>query len=111
MTNATSSTLRVVPLGGPLGADIGGVDLSQEIGAGTLAAILEAWAQHLVLRFRGQRLDEELDDPAVEDVRDDRRDEHRGQAEDDPRPQLVEVLDERRLLAVLKATRQTGHDD
>ena len=58
MTNATCSTLRVVPWAGR-SAPIWGVDLSQELGAGTLAAILEAWAQHLVLRFRGQRLDED----------------------------------------------------
>ncbi|HZF36791.1 MAG TPA: TauD/TfdA family dioxygenase [Candidatus Angelobacter sp.] len=59
MTNAKSPAMRVVPLGGPLGADIEGVDLSREIGDETLAAILEAWARHLVLRFRGQRLDED----------------------------------------------------
>ena len=59
MTNTGSSSLRVTPLGGPLGADIEGVDLSREIDAAALAAILEAWARHLVLRFRGQRLDED----------------------------------------------------
>jgi taurine dioxygenase len=59
MTNAKSPALRVVPLGDPLGADIEGVDLSCAIDDEILAAILEAWAQHLVLRFRGQRLDED----------------------------------------------------
>jgi taurine dioxygenase len=59
MTRVESPALRVAPTGGPLGADIEGVDLSREIDEGVFAAILAAWAQHLVLRFRGQRLDED----------------------------------------------------
>src|SRR5215510_11180023 len=59
MTSARSHALRVIPLDAPLGADVEGVDLSKEINSETLATILDAWAQHLVLRFRGQRLDED----------------------------------------------------
>lgn len=49
---------RVVarPTGGALGADIEGVDLAQPLTQETTAAIKDAWAQNLVLRFRGQRL-------------------------------------------------------
>lgn len=52
-------TLRVVPTGGPLAADVEGIDLSRERSAADLAAIERAWADHLVLRFRGQRLTDE----------------------------------------------------
>jgi len=45
-----------VPLGGPLGADVEGADLSRAIDDATLAAILDAWARNLVLRFRAGRL-------------------------------------------------------
>ena len=58
MTSATS-ILRVVPVEGPLGAYIEGVDLSRPLDDAAFTAILEAWARHLVLRFRGQRLDED----------------------------------------------------
>jgi taurine dioxygenase len=56
----TSPNLHVVPTGSALGADIEGVDLSQDIGQDAFDQILAAWARHLVLRFRGQRLDEGL---------------------------------------------------
>lgn len=59
MTSVPSRALRVRPTGDPLGADIDGVDLSAEIDREILQQILDAWAQHLVLRFRDQRLDEE----------------------------------------------------
>jgi taurine dioxygenase len=35
------------------------VDLSQPLPPATVAAIKQAWADHLVLRFRGQRLDDD----------------------------------------------------
>lgn len=52
---------RVVarPTGGALGADIEGVDLAQPLTQETTAAIKDAWAQNLVLRFRGQRLSDD----------------------------------------------------
>ncbi|MGE0724299.1 MAG: TauD/TfdA dioxygenase family protein [Alphaproteobacteria bacterium] len=52
-------TLRVVPSGGPLAADIEGIDLSRPVSGADQAAIERAWADHLVLRFRGQRLTDE----------------------------------------------------
>lgn len=56
------STLSVIPSGKALAADIAGVDLSTDLDAATFKAILDAWSQHLVLRFRGQH----LSDPQLE---------------------------------------------
>jgi taurine dioxygenase len=42
--------------GAALGADIEGVDLVGALAPEAIAAVKAAWAQHLVLRFRGQRL-------------------------------------------------------
>lgn len=48
--------VAVVPTGAALGADIVGVDLSQPVAPETFAVIRQAWLDHLVLRFRGQRI-------------------------------------------------------
>jgi taurine dioxygenase len=50
--------LRVVPSGAALAADIEGVDLGAPLDAAAVEAIKRAWADHSVLRFRGQRLDD-----------------------------------------------------
>ena len=55
-------TVSVIPSGKALAADVGGVDLSKELDDATFKVILDAWSQHLVLRFRGQR----LSDPQLE---------------------------------------------
>jgi taurine dioxygenase len=60
IASVTSSALRVVPTGAALGADVEGIDLSHGIGQDAFDRILAAWARHLVLRFRDQRLDEDL---------------------------------------------------
>jgi taurine dioxygenase len=52
------SDLWIQPSGGPLAADVHGVDLSRPVDDATFARILEAWNEHLVLRFSGQRLDD-----------------------------------------------------
>jgi taurine dioxygenase len=49
----------VKPLSPALGAEIVGLDLRHELGAGTIADILDAWHQHLVLVFRDQQLSED----------------------------------------------------
>jgi taurine dioxygenase len=49
------STVRVRPLTGVIGADIEGVDLSA-LDDADFAIIARAWADHLVLRVRGQSL-------------------------------------------------------
>jgi taurine dioxygenase len=48
--------IMVRPSGKALGADVEGVDLSRPLDDASFAAILDAWSEHLVLRFRGQRL-------------------------------------------------------
>ena len=48
--------IQVEKLGAALGAEVSGVDLSRPLAAGTFAEIREAWLDHLVLRFRGQKL-------------------------------------------------------
>jgi taurine dioxygenase len=57
MSLATS--LAVKQLSPALGAEVVGLDLRQELGAGTVADILDAWHQHLVLVFRDQQLSED----------------------------------------------------
>ena len=42
--------------GAALGADIEGIDLAGAPAPEAIAAVKAAWAEHLVLRFRGQRL-------------------------------------------------------
>ena len=51
--------VRVRPTGAALGADIEGADLAQPLSAEIVGAIKQAWSDHLVLRFRGQLLDDE----------------------------------------------------
>lgn len=52
-------TIEVVATGGPLGAEIRGVDLSRPLDDATFKAIEAAWHEHLVLLFRDQRLTDE----------------------------------------------------
>ncbi|MDP6709441.1 MAG: TauD/TfdA family dioxygenase [Alphaproteobacteria bacterium] len=52
-------TLEVRPLGPALGAEIGGIDLSQPVDDETIAEIRALWAEHQVLLFPEQRLSEE----------------------------------------------------
>jgi taurine dioxygenase len=50
-------TLEIRRLAAGLGAEVLGVDLASEIDGDTFAAIEQAWRAHVVLLFRGQRLD------------------------------------------------------
>ena len=43
-------------LAGALGAEIEGVDLSQDLDAETIAALRRAWLEHLVIFFHDQPL-------------------------------------------------------
>ncbi len=54
MTTAVTEELRVIPLGGMIGAQIEGIDLASALDAATVEFLKEAWDRHLVLRFRGQ---------------------------------------------------------
>src|SRR5262245_17814950 len=51
-----TSTIQIRKVGDALGAEIEGVDLAEPLAATTVAAIREAWLEHLVIRFRGQML-------------------------------------------------------
>ena len=48
--------MEVQPIAGALGAEIAGVDLSEDLADDTVAAIRRAWLEHLVLFFRDQAL-------------------------------------------------------
>ena len=54
-----TQTIAIVPTGAALGADITGLDIRRPIDDATFAAIYRAWNDHLVLRFRGQSLDDD----------------------------------------------------
>jgi alpha-ketoglutarate-dependent taurine dioxygenase len=56
--SSSPASIRVVPTGATLGADIEGIDLSRDLSAPQFAAIHDAWMEHQVLRFRGQRIDD-----------------------------------------------------
>jgi alpha-ketoglutarate-dependent taurine dioxygenase len=47
--------LQIRPAGA-LGAEIAGIDLTQDVDDGAIAAIRRAWLDHLVIFFRGQEL-------------------------------------------------------
>ena len=51
-----SHSLAVHPVSGALGAEITGVDLSQDLSGETIAAIRRAWLEHLVIFFRDHPL-------------------------------------------------------
>lgn len=53
-----TNDLWIQPTGAALGADVHGVDLSKDVDEQTFKRIADAWAEHLVLRFSGQRLDD-----------------------------------------------------
>src|SRR3546814_11554588 len=50
------NSLTVMPVAGALGAEIGGVDLSDDLSDNTVAAIRQALLDHLVVFFRDQTL-------------------------------------------------------
>jgi taurine dioxygenase len=52
-------TIEVIPTGAALGAEIRGVDFSKPVSEDDRAALRKAWADHLVLLFRGQEIGDE----------------------------------------------------
>jgi len=52
----TYSHISVQPISGALGAEINGVDLSQDLSDDVIAEIRQAWLEHLVVFFRDQTL-------------------------------------------------------
>src|SRR5438045_7420313 len=51
--------IQVTPLSPACGAEIGGVDLTKPLSQSEVRAIKDAWARHLVLVFRGQKLSQD----------------------------------------------------
>jgi taurine dioxygenase len=54
-----AEAIWIQPTGGALAADVHGVDLGAPLDEAAFQRIAQAWAEHLVLRFSGQRLDDE----------------------------------------------------
>ncbi|MGB3809803.1 MAG: TauD/TfdA family dioxygenase [Parvibaculum sp.] len=52
-------TIEVIPTGAALGAEVRGLDLTAPLSPETFDAIQQAWYDHLVLLFRGQRLSDD----------------------------------------------------
>ena len=59
MGQSSTGSIEVIPTGAALGADIIGIDLSANIDDAAFQDIYTAWNDNLVLRFRGQRLDDD----------------------------------------------------
>ncbi len=58
MQSKSNRVIKIEPTGSALGADIDDVDLSRPLEDDVIAAITDAWHEHLVLRFRAQSLDD-----------------------------------------------------
>jgi taurine dioxygenase len=59
MGRSRAHSIEVLPTGTALGADIKGIDLSAAIDDEVFRRIYRAWNDHLVLRFRDQRLNDD----------------------------------------------------
>ena len=58
MGQENTISIQVVPTGAALGADVRGLDISGNVDDKVFRDIYKAWNDHLVLRFRDQRLDD-----------------------------------------------------
>lgn len=58
-SSALDSDLTIVSSGGPLGAEVRGVDLSVPLEEPTVSRLRAAWLEHLLLLFRGQKLSDQ----------------------------------------------------
>ena len=59
MGQSSTGRIEVIPTGAALGADIIGVDLSAKFDDAVFQDIYTAWNDNFVLRFRGQRLNDD----------------------------------------------------
>ena len=58
-TSESRVAVKVTPLSPALGAEISGVDLKKPLSPGEIAAIQNAWNEHLVLVFRDQDISQD----------------------------------------------------
>ena len=56
---STIDPIRVIPSGGPLGAEIAGLDLAQPLSQETVAGVRQALLNHCVVYFRNQTITDE----------------------------------------------------
>ena len=54
----TLETLEIVPTGRPVGAEVKGIDFAKPVSDDIADALRQAWADHLVLLFRDQKLEQ-----------------------------------------------------
>ncbi len=59
MTGNTLTRFKVIPTGAAVGAEIQGMDLSLPIPDTVKAALRQAWAKHMVIFWRGQKIDDD----------------------------------------------------
>ena len=52
----TTAAMGIHPVAGALGAEVSGLDLARPLDDATVAALRQAWLEHLVLFFRDQDL-------------------------------------------------------
>ena len=56
MSGPQPRSIDIVPLSGPLGAEVRGLDLSKALSRDEFDAVRTAWLKHIVLLFREQQL-------------------------------------------------------
>lgn len=56
MSGPRPHSIDIVPVSGPLGAEVRGLDLEQPLSREEFDLVRKAWLQHIVLLFRGQQL-------------------------------------------------------
>ncbi|MEQ1773319.1 MAG: hypothetical protein ABL891_05995, partial [Burkholderiales bacterium] len=55
----TLAAFKVIPTGAAVGAEIQGMDLSLPIPDDVKEALRQAWADHMVIYWRGQKIDDD----------------------------------------------------
>ncbi len=58
-SDTVNREIRIRPTGASLGADVENIDLAGPLDADAFQVVLDAWRDHLVLRFRGQQLNDD----------------------------------------------------
>ena len=56
MSGPRPRSIDIVPLSGPLGAEVRGLDLRHDLSREEFEVVRKAWLKHIVLLFREQQL-------------------------------------------------------